>query len=150
MLLFVGAWGLLSLGYLLLVGQLSADEIGLALACGLAAAGWSVAIRRVAVLGFRFEPAAAWVIITAVAKLPRTIAAVATALLHARNGTVVWELFIRGRDLDLSDAARRAVVLLAVSLTPDKFALRLPHGRDEIELHSLVGSPAQSDLRWPA
>ena len=149
MLLFVGAWGLLSLGYLLLVGQLSADEIGLALACGLAAAGWSVAIRRVAVLGFRFEPAAAWVIITAVAKLPRTIAAVATALLHARNGTVVWELFIRGRDFDLADAARRAIAMLAVSLTPDKFALRLPAARDQIELHTLAPVPAETDPRWP-
>ena len=59
MLLFIGAWALLSLAYLLLVGQASADELGLTIVCGLGAAIWSVAIRKVAVLRFRFEPTAA-------------------------------------------------------------------------------------------
>lgn len=149
MLLLLGAWALLSLVYLLLVGQLSADEIGLALACGLGAAVWSAAIRKVSVLRFRFEPTAAAVMITALAKLPRAMADVAIALIRARSGTVIREPFVRGRDLDPADAARRAVVLLAVSLTPDKFALRIARGRDEIDLHSLVGPPAPADMRWP-
>ena len=150
MLLFIGAWALLSLAYLLLVGQASADELGLTMACGLGAAVWSVAIRKVAVLRFRFEPTAAAVMITALAKLPRAVADVAAALVRVQPGLMVRESFVRGRDLDPADAARRAVVLLASSLTPDKFALRMPHGRDEIELHSLVGPPAKSDARWPA
>ena len=74
MLLFIGAWALLSLAYLLLVGQASADELGLTIVCGLGAAVWSVAIRKVAVLRFRFEPTAAAVMIAELAKLPRAVA----------------------------------------------------------------------------
>ena len=41
--------------YLLLAGQMSGDEIGLALACGLLVLGWSLALGRVAQRDFSFS-----------------------------------------------------------------------------------------------
>lgn len=149
MLIVLAAWALLSAAYLLLVGQLEADEIGLALACGLAAAIWFGEVASVGPLRFRFEPTAVAVAARAVAGLPRAVAEVVPALFRGFNGRVVRQAFARGREGDPADAARRAVVLLAVSLAPDKFALRLPERRDELELHSLVEPAAETDARWP-
>ncbi len=149
MLILLAAWVLSSAAYLLLVGQLSADEIGLALACGLAAAFWFGKIASVARLRFRVEPAAAAAAMRAVAGLPVAVLKVAAALVRGSNGGVVRQTFVRGREGDPSAAARRAMALLAVSLAPDKFALRLPERRDQIELHTLVEPSAAADPRWP-
>lgn len=150
MLLRLTAWAPLVAAYFVLVGQLSADEVGLALACGLGAAIWLGRITRVAELHFRLERAAAGATLRAIATLPRAVLKVAAALLRGSNGRVVRQRFVHGNNRDPADAARRAVSLLAVSLAPDKFALRLPGRRDELELHSLVESDPAGDARWPA
>ncbi|HEY3912050.1 MAG TPA: hypothetical protein VGM07_19495 [Stellaceae bacterium] len=149
MLILLAAWVLLSAIYLLLAGQLPGDEIGLALACGAAAACWFGKVASVAERRFRFEPAAAAVAVRAVAGLPRAVVKVAAALVRGAGGKVVRQPFLRGRTGDPADAARRAAALLAVSLAPDKFALRLPERRAELELHSLVEPSAATDPRWP-
>lgn len=150
MLMLLGAWALLAAAYLLLVGQLTADEIGLALGCGLAATIWFTALGQVAWIRFRFEPAAARAAIRALAGLPLAVAETAAALVRGRAGVIVRQPFVRGRERDPADAARRAVSVLAISVAPDKFAVRLPERRDEIELHSLVEAPSETDARWPA
>lgn len=150
MLLFAAMWGVSALGYLGLVGQLSTAEAGLALACGVAAALWATALRTAGVLHFRFEAAAAVAATRALARLPRAVAQVAEALVRGQGGRVVRQRFVHGRDQTPADAGRRAVVLLTTSLAPDKFALRFPLGRDQLELHSLVPLLAETDPRWPS
>jgi hypothetical protein len=147
--LFAAVWAVSALGYLGLVGQLSAAEVGLALGCGLAAAIWAAALRTAGLLHFRFEAAAVGAALRALAHLPRAIAEVGAALLRGHGGSVVRQHFIHGRDQIPADVGRRAMVLLTISLAPDKFAVRVPPGRDRLELHSLVPIAAQADPRWP-
>lgn len=147
---FIAAWGCWWAASLLFAGTVSADEIALACVCGLAAALWSLRLRRAAEIRFRFEPAVFAVAGRAVASLPRAVAKVAACLLRRQGGTVVRQPFVHGRERFAPDSARRAVALLAVSLTPDRFALRLPEGCDEIEIHSLVAPESARDARWLA
>ena len=74
--------------YLLLVGQLSGDEIGLALACGLLVLGWSLALDRVARCNFSFSLGALAIVGRAASNVPQAIIAVAPALLWRRRGSV--------------------------------------------------------------
>lgn len=150
MLMLIAVWPLASASYLLLVGQASADEIGLAIACGLGATLWFGALAGVARVRFRFEPEAAMAAARAFAGLPLGVARTAGALMRGRGGRVVGQPFVEGRERAPADAARRAVAVLAVSLAPDRFALRLPEGRGRLEMHSLAGAPEKSDARWPA
>lgn len=148
-LMLIAVWPVLFAAYLLLVGRLSADEVGLAVACGLAATAWVGALAVAAKVRFRFEPAAAGTMARAFAGLPLGVAKTARALVRGHGGRVVRRPFVAGRERDPDDVARRAVVVLAVSLAPDRFAVRIPEGQDQIELHSLAGPPAESDARWP-
>jgi len=154
MVVFTTIWGLSALAYLGMAGQVSVAEIGLAFACGLIAAFWAIALETVAEIHLRFETAAGAAAVRALANLPGAIAKATVALVSRRGGAVVRQQFIRGREQMPADAARRATALLAMSLAPDKFVLRIPLGRDEIELHTLVTNSAvanstSADLRWP-
>jgi multisubunit Na+/H+ antiporter MnhE subunit len=149
MLLFVAIWAVSALAYVGLVGQLSVAEAGLGLACGLAAAVWSTALSVAGGLHFRFEATAAGAATRALTRLPRAVAQVVAAFVRGEGGRVVRQRFIHGRDQTPADAGRRAIILLTISLTPDKFALRFRSNRDQVELQSLVPISAETDPRWP-
>lgn len=129
--------------YLVLVGQLAADEIGLAVGCALCGLAWSLALRRVAHVRFRFSAAALGMAGRAVAGLPRAIAEVAPALLSPRRGSVRRQLLAHGAR-GSTGAGWRAAALLAVSLAPDRYALRWAPTGEAIEVHVLSMRSAPS------
>ena len=130
--------------YLLLVGQLSGDEIGLALACGLLVLGWSLALDRVARRNFSFSLGALAIVGRAASKVPRAIIAVAPALLWRRRGSVAQEALARGGKSGI-DAGWRAAALLAISLAPDRYALRWSKRGEAVEIHRLSLKPAPGE-----
>lgn len=142
----------LSATYVLFVGQVSADEIGLAVLFAIVAAAWWTALAHVGEVRFRFEAAAGLAIARALAGVPTAVASVAARLLvgmvRQPRAQAVRQTFVHGSDRDPFDAARRAIALLAVSLAPDRFALRLLDGHDELLLHRLVETGGPSDARW--
>ncbi len=150
MLMLIAVWPLVSAAYLLFVGQASADEVGLAIACGLGATLWLGVVAGAAGVRFRFELEAAAAAVRALAGLPLGVARTAGALMRGYPGRVVGQRFVEGRERDPADAARRAVAVLAVSLAPDRFVLRILEGRDRLEVHGFTAAPAESDARWPA
>jgi multisubunit Na+/H+ antiporter MnhE subunit len=142
----------LAVSYLLLVGQFSADEIGLALCGGALAALWFGALSRTADIRFRFEWKAIVTVLDAVAAVPVAAARVTWLLVRAGRrrprGSIGEQPFEHGRDRDAADATRRAAVLLAISLAPDRYALL--HEDDRLSTHRLAAGPSGGDKRWPA
>jgi len=151
------AWVVLAPLYLLFVGEISAHEAMLAALCGGVAAGWFTALRHVGSPRFRFQRAMLGAAGRAVGQLPGAAAAVAAAIVRGRCGYVAEQHFLHGRDTEPADASRRAAVLLAVSLAPDRFALRLPEHEDRLVLHTMQAPKAgkspktgkSPDPRWP-
>lgn len=127
--------------YLVLVGQLAADEIGLAAGCALCCLAWSLALRRVARVRFRFSAAALGMAGRAVAGLPRAIAEVAPALLAPRRGSIRHQPLAHGAR-GSTGAGWRAVALLATSLAPDRYALRWAPSGEAVDVHVLSLRPA--------
>ncbi len=121
--------------YLVLVGQLSPDEIGLAVALGVLVLGWSLALDRVTQIRFRFTLAALSFIGNALTKLPRAIVEVAPALLRRCRGTIADQPLAHG-GASSAEAGWRAAALLAVSLAPDCYALRWAK-HNALETHRL-------------
>jgi hypothetical protein len=133
-------WGVLVGLYLVLVGQLVPDEVGLAIACGLSCLAWSLALRRIAHSRFSCSAAALGIVGRAFLGVPRAIAEVAPALLCPRSGSVRREPFARGA-ANPRDAGRRAAALLAISLAPDHYALRWARRGNALEIHHLSMRP---------
>jgi hypothetical protein len=130
-------WAVLTLLYLVLVGQVVPDEIGLALVCGLTCLAWSLALHQVAHISFHFSTTHMFLVLRAVAEVPRGIAVVVPALLRQRRGHV-RDKPVRNAGTSGTDAAWRAVVLLALSLTPDHYALRWTKRGKAVQLHVLA------------
>lgn len=141
-----------ALGYWLLVGQLSADEIGLGLWGGALAALWAVAVSRTADIRFRFEWKAVAAVAEAIAGVPRAATQVTRLLIaggrRRPRGGIIEQRFHHGRERSAADATRRAAVLLAVSLAPDRFVLGHEDGR--LRVHRLAGGAPGGDEEWPA
>lgn len=145
------AFVLLTVSYWLLAGQVSPHEIALALVGGAFTALWAAALSRVSGTRFRFEWKAVVTLMNAFASVPQAAARIGLVLLRARHrprGSIVYQPFDHGHERDAADATRRAVVLLATSLAPDKFAL-LDEG-DHLCLHRLGAGPPSGDAQWPA
>lgn len=154
---FVVVWLAAAGSYVLFAGQFSPDELGAAALCGLCAAFWSSSLNRAAFIQFRFERGTLAAAIRAIAGLPAATVRVAVALfrvLVTRKTAKTWfaqtvgEPFIHGLRLNPADAGRRATAILARSLAPDSFIVRTPEGREEIEVHNLLGAPAMKSARW--
>lgn len=154
---FVLVWLTAAGSYVLLAGQFSPDELGAAALCGLFAALWSASLGRAASVHFRFERGNLAAAIRAIAGLPAATVWVAAAfvrVLVTRKIAEKWfartmrEPFIHGLRLNPTDAGRRATAILARSLAPDSFIVRTPEGREEIEVHNLLGAPSKKSARW--
>jgi hypothetical protein len=154
---FVFVWLALGAFYLLLAGEFSPDELGAAVLSGLIAAIWSASLKRAACIRFRFNRASLAAVRCAIAGLTAATVRVAAALcglLVARKmaaprlGQIVQEPFVHGRRLNPVDTGRRAIAVLARSLAPDSFVIRTQEGREEMDLHNVLGASATKNTRW--
>ena len=139
--------------YLVLAGQLSADEIAAGIVVGGLGVAWHAAVRRCSRHGLTFERRAGLEVLQAIGGLPGAILRVgsrlATALVRDVEGHTVEQPFHRGRLDDPRDAARRATVVLATSLAPDSYVLRLPIDEEIIVIHGISRKAPGTDPRWP-
>lgn len=133
------AWALLGGVYLVFVGQVSADELATAAACGLAGGLWAAAIGRAATLRFRWSRRALGALARGAAGVPSGAAKVAAWLVQAlfgrARGGISQTPFAHGRRDDPTAAGWRAGAVLGRSMAPDSFVVRAPEGRDLLELH---------------
>ena len=140
--------------YMVLAGQFSADEVVAAVLLGGLGAGWHFAVLHDGARRFHFDRPALRAIGSALLGLPgatlRVGARLAAGLLHRAEGRRVEQPFHRGTADSAEDRGRRAVVVLATSLAPDSYALRLPLDEDTITFHVLTGSSPGGDPQWPS
>lgn len=140
--------------YLILAGQFSLDELAAAALLGVVGAAWHRAILGTQARRFAFEPRAALVIGQALWGLPLATVNVGrqlvTGLLRPAEGQRIARVFAHGRQNSPRDAGRRAVVVLATSLAPDAYVLRVPLDEDTIMTHALTDTAPGNDPRWPA
>ena len=64
-------------------------------------------------------------------------------------GLIARQRFRPGDD-NATDAGRRALVTLGLSIAPNGFAVGLAPGEDALLVHRLVAVPADADRDWPA
>ena len=148
-------WVILSITNVLFVGNLKLAEALAGTVIGGLAALAMVAVRWYGSIDYRFR--AGW--IGRVAGVPLQIFPDSFRLLLALvnsiagrpfQGRFVEIKFDSGGD-DAESAARRALVVAAISIPPNSFVTRVDRERGCIEIHQLepVTIPPQSDARWP-
>ena len=149
----VEVWMTCSLAYLVLAGQVSPDEGAAAVVLGAGGTLLWVLLRRVSDRRFRFDRWSALALVRALVGLPTGTFRVGRTLLAALSGDVsgrrLEQIFHGGERDDPSEAGRRATVVLAASLAPDSFVLRVERGRDMIAVHALADKVPSNDPRWP-
>lgn len=139
--------------YLLCAGVTTVDEdAAAAITAGLAAA-YATLVRAKA--GRRFALGAPWhrVICTPVLQLAPDAWRVAQVLAHgligpAGRGRMVRQPFRHG-GRGPSDAGRRALVTLSLSVAPNTYAADLPDGAEALLLHQLAQAASSPDREWP-
>lgn len=150
----VWVWALGALSYMILAGQFSGDEVVAAGLLGVVAVLWHRALMGAGAGRFAFDRQALAVLARAVGGLPSATVAVggrlAAALIGPVAGTRVAREFSNGRRDAPGEAGRRAVVVLAASLAPDAYVLRLPRDEDTILYHAITGREPSGDPRWPS
>lgn len=146
-------WILLAGTYLAFVGSLSLAEAGAALLCGGLGAVWTWQLARCGDRHLHVPVAGLGKLGSAFLKLPGETASVATRLLRAAlRGDVSGE----DRAVAPSDAAHcplsgddpetayaRAVSVLAASLAPDSYVLRLEPERGRVLVHTILPGDAR-------
>lgn len=140
----------------MLAGQLSPDELTAAALCGLTAAFWSAALNYSAPIHFRFPRGTLAAVLRAAGGLFGGTVRVAIAL----GRVMVWktaspqlaetirEPFTHGRRLNPADAGRRATAIMARSLAPNSFVIRIPTCRAKAKVHNLLGSSLKKNSLW--
>ncbi len=140
--------------YLVLAGQVSTEEVVAGVVLGGLGVVWHAAVCRCSRHAFTFERHAGVAVLQAIGGLPGAIVRVGArlglAIVRDLEGRIVEQPFHRGRLDDRRDVARRATVVLATSLAPDSYVLRLPIDEETIMIHSLTGRSPGSDPRWAA
>ena len=139
--------------YLVLAGQVSGDEVVAGLVLGGLGVAWHAVVCRCSRHSFAFERHAGPAVLQALGNLPgatlRVGSRLATALVRDVEGHIVEQPFHRGRLDDTRDVARRATVVLATSLAPDSYVLRLPVDEETILIHAMTRHSPGTDPRWP-
>ena len=149
--------------YLVLAGQVSVDEVVAGIILGGLGVAWHAIVCRCSRHSFTFERRAGLAVLLALVGLPGAILRVglrlSTALVRDVQGHTVEQPFHRGRLDDINrrptdkpnpDVARRAIVVLATSLAPDSYVLRLPVDEETILIHAITRQSSGTDPRWPA
>lgn len=142
------SWVVLAALYLALAGSLSADEVTAAGLCGGLGAVWVHQLRRVGDHHLQIRPAALEPLLTALTRLPGETWRVGHRLLRAvARGDVTGEdrsvppAQASHCPLDGDDprtAGARAVAVLATSLSPDTYVLRLERERGRVHVHAIL------------
>ncbi|MFC0410135.1 hypothetical protein [Roseomonas elaeocarpi] len=143
----------LALLYLAFVGQPTWQEAAAALIGAALFAGFSLAQRQTAPQPFRFSLPPLHAAVSLLGALGRETATVGLALLRAVigrpvRGEVTTQPFEPGGP-DARDAARRALVILGLSLAPNGFVLDDTGEAEGLPLHRLAPQPVAADRRWP-
>lgn len=146
------AWCIAFAGYLLFAGQFSRDELATAavLACG--ATSWTFVIRHCARRRFAFSWRHVFVWLHAIGSAaPATLRVFGVlaraAMFGGSPGSAESVTFLRGREDDPCDRARRANAVLTASLAPDSFVVHAPPRHDEALIHTIL-PPRPRDARW--
>ena len=154
----VAEWACLATLYLVFAGKTSLDECVAAVVVG----GLAAALRRWLLgregQGLRPGRVPMHTLLHPLAALARDSAVVGGALLRR----VLWrrplaggfaEIRFDAGGVDPRDAARRAIVMTAISLAPNTFVVDVAEGRDRLIIHRLAGaapgSAGTTDPEWP-
>jgi multisubunit Na+/H+ antiporter MnhE subunit len=138
--------------YALFAGSMSISEaVAGAVSVG-CAVFYAWLTRRAAPQRFAFRPAWLGVLPRLGWSLVRDTAAVGVALLASiflrSEGNLVRQTFAYG-DASRESAARRALVILGVSLAPNGYVIRAPAEGEFLLVHRLVPARTSTDARWP-
>jgi hypothetical protein len=144
-------WALLFPLYLLLVGQVSGQEIVAGVLVAAVAAGSALQVRRLGSRAFRFRLAWLQRAPGLLALLLADLGRVGRFLLGALAGSahaigMVRQPFAAGADAP-EECARRGLVVLAASFAPNSFAIGI--ASDALLLHRLALRPTAADRAWP-
>lgn len=140
--------------YLFLSGTVDAVELGAAIIAASLATALLLGIAGVSHRHFRFAIPAKAVLPPLVSLVPeclivgRELIAVAVFGTTGQRGAFVRQAFRPGGS-EATSVARRAVVVLGVSLAPRTFVIR-GERQDSLLLHSLPSKTPSADLDWPA
>jgi len=136
--------------YLLLTGQFSTDELVAAALCGLAAAALSVTIPFIAQRHFAFR-GVPWrhILVGTFGALATDLVRVGWRLARPRvaPGSIQRWPFTAGR-AQPADTARKSLVTVATSVTPNTYVLAVLSGRQEVLVHQLVATKPPQDRNW--
>lgn len=155
MLRAIALWVVLSGFYLLCAGTLSATEFIVGLPAAGAATVFALLVRRFE--DGRLNLRAPWlhVVGAPLAALFADAARVGRRLVRALGrrpegplGVVVRQPFRPGDD-EPEATGRRALVILASSLAPNGYVLRIPPGEPALLMHRLAQVPPDPDEEWP-
>lgn len=158
----VWVWLAVAAAYMVLAGQFSLDEVAAAAALGVFGALWHRAVLGAGARRFSVDGEALVAIGRAIAGLvPATVevgARLAFTLADPAQGRArgtaqgrrVERPFTGGRQGDPREAGRRAIAVLATSLAPDAYVLRVPLDEDTILYHAITDHVPGGDPRWPA
>ena len=141
--------------YLFLAGSLGTVEIVSALVCCTLGTTLAVGLSLVAKTHFTLRPAPRAILRPLASALPefltvgRELVGVALRGAGRHHGDYVHQPFDFGADTP-SEAGRRAVTLIGVSLAPRTFVVRGNRADDSILLHGFPAKPVSPDRRWPA
>ncbi len=144
--------------YLLLAGKASITEFIAGAAVALAAAAAAFWVRSNAGLSFRFKAGWVWILLR---RLPWRAAADCGWVFLALWRYAVHREGIEGKfrivpfdpgGEDAASAARRAIVLAAVSLTPNTLSISIDREKRQLLIHQLMETgkePGGGDREWP-
>lgn len=150
----VWVWFGVAASYMVLAGQFSFDEIVAGALLGCVGAAWHAAVRRAAARSFAFDRHAAVEIGRAFLGLPgatlRVGVRLAASVFSPVEGRRVEHVFQGGRQDAPEEAGRRAVVVLATSLVPDSYVLRVALHEGTVLFHAITDRVPSRDPKWPS
>ena len=143
----IAAWSALAALYVACTGTISVEEAVAAVLCGALGTVWVHRILCCGEASIALDAASGRSLLAAFAQLPRITARVGGRLLHAAfRGGVSGEVRPETRGESAADpvgrgaqaTGRRAVSVIATSLSPDSFVLRLDRECGRMVVHALL------------
>jgi multisubunit Na+/H+ antiporter MnhE subunit len=139
--------------YLVFAGTVSLDEMATAVVVASLAALWAAVIRHASEQVFAFRRDAVAVVLRVLGNLiPATLQTFAQLLAAATfdqsPGRAQVTQFRFGTNDEPGERMRRAIAVLAASLTPDRFVVRIERDRNEALIHRVGRADGAPDPQW--
>lgn len=139
--------------YLVFAGTVSLNEMATAVVLASLVAAWAGVIRHTSLQVFAFRRDAVAVMLRALGDvIPATLRTLRQLLAAARNGESPAQAYVTqfrfGAKEEPRERMRRAVAVLAASLTPDRFVVRVEKNRNEVLIHRIGRSRREADPQW--